>query len=82
MAGGRHARRLTGKFDVAAINLLYFVGALLSFRETVRSLGANRPDCSPKAFGVMACTIWLSALNRGKFCVPVPKFFCQANDHL
>jgi hypothetical protein len=37
MAGGCQARRLTGKFDVAAINLLYFVGALLSFRETVRA---------------------------------------------
>ena len=29
--------RLTGKFDIAAINLLYFLGALLSFRETVRA---------------------------------------------
>ena len=29
--------RLTGKFDVATINLLYFVGALLSFRETART---------------------------------------------
>jgi hypothetical protein len=36
MAGGCHARRLTGTFD-AAINLLYFVGPLLSFRETVRA---------------------------------------------
>jgi hypothetical protein len=37
MADGCHARRLTGKFDVAAINLLYFVEPLLSFRETVRA---------------------------------------------
>ncbi|MEP6955953.1 MAG: hypothetical protein ABI883_03950 [Chthoniobacterales bacterium] len=29
--------RLTGKFDVAASNMLYFVGALLSFREATRS---------------------------------------------
>ena len=29
--------RLSGKLDVAAINMLYFVGALLSFRETVRA---------------------------------------------
>jgi len=37
MVSGCPARRLTGKFDVAAINLLYFVGALLSFPETVRA---------------------------------------------
>ncbi|MGI8435839.1 MAG: hypothetical protein ACR2NX_02895 [Chthoniobacterales bacterium] len=29
--------RLTGKFDVAAINLLYFLGALICFRETERA---------------------------------------------
>ena len=29
--------RLTGKFDVAAVNMLYFLGALLSFRETART---------------------------------------------
>jgi hypothetical protein len=29
--------RVGVKLDVAAINLLYFVGALLSFRETVRA---------------------------------------------
>ncbi len=28
--------RLTGKFDVAAINLLYFLGALISCREAAR----------------------------------------------
>lgn len=29
--------RLTGKFDIAATNLLYFAGALLSLREATRS---------------------------------------------
>ncbi len=28
--------RLTGKFDIAAINLLYFLGALISCREAAR----------------------------------------------
>ncbi len=28
--------RLTGKFDIAAINLLYFLGALISCREATR----------------------------------------------
>ncbi len=34
--------RLTAKFDVAAFNLLYFLGALVSYRETVRSEPGER----------------------------------------
>lgn len=35
--------RLTAKFDVAAINLLYFLGALLCFREVERAETLGRP---------------------------------------
>ncbi len=31
-----YGSRLTGKFDIAAYNLMYFVGALLCLREAVR----------------------------------------------
>ena len=34
-----YGSRLTGKFDIAAYNLMYFVGALLCLREAVREEG-------------------------------------------
>ncbi len=39
-----YGARLTGKFDVAAYNLMYFIGALLCLREISHEADANDPS--------------------------------------